>query len=163
MVDKVKFERSSRTGETRAKSAQRKPWAPPSRLDAPPAPEGYQYRWIRAEIQGFEDKQNVYTKLREGYELVHQEELPEDCRDTMPAVDEGRHKGVVGVGGLLLAKIPKETVVERDAYYRQRARDQIEAVDNNMMKENAHSSMRFQNPERNTRVSFGGSGGKSES
>jgi len=31
------------------------------------------------------------------------------------------------------------------------------------MKENAHSSMRFQNPERNTRVSFGGSGGKSES
>ena len=163
MVDKVKFERSSRTGETRAKSAQRKPWAPPSRLDAPPAPEGYQYRWIRAEIQGFEDKQNVYTKLREGYELVHQEELPEDCRDTMPAVDEGRHKGVVGVGGLLLAKIPKETVAERDAYYRQRARDQIEAVDNNMMKENAHSSMRFQNPERNTRISCGGSGGKSES
>jgi hypothetical protein len=163
MVDKVKFERSSRTGETRAKSAQRKPWAPPSRLDAPPAPEGYQYRWIRAEIQGFEDKQNVYTKLREGYELVHQEELPEDCRDTMPAVDEGRHKGVVGVGGLLLAKIPKETVAERDAYYRQRAKDQIEAVDNNMMKENAHSSMRFQNPERNTRISFGGSNGKSES
>jgi hypothetical protein len=163
MVDKVKFERSSRTGETRAKSAQRKPWAPPSRLDAPPAPEGYQYRWIRAEIQGFEDKQNVYTKLREGYELVHQEELPEDCRDTMPAVDEGRHKGIVGVGGLLLAKIPKETVVERDTYYRQRARDQIEAVDNNMMKENAHSSMRFQNPERNTRISFGGSGSKSES
>lgn len=163
MVDKVKFERSSRTGETRAKSAQRKPWAPPSRLDAPPAPEGYQYRWIRAEIQGFEDKQNVYTKLREGYELVHQEELPDDYRDTMPAVEEGRNKGVVGVGGLLLAKIPKETVAERDSYYRQRAKDQIEAVDNNMMKENAHSNMRFQNPERNTRISFGGSNGKSES
>jgi hypothetical protein len=163
MVEKVKFERSSRAGETRAKSAQRKPWAPPSRLDAPPAPEGYQYRWIRAEIQGFEDKQNVYTKLREGYELVHREELGEEYQDTMPAVDEGRHKGVVGVGGLLLAKIPKETVAERDAYYRQRAKDQIEAVDNNMMKENAHSSMRFQSPERNTRISFGGSNGKSES
>ena len=157
MVEKVKFERSSRAGETRAKSAQRKPWAPPSRLDAPSAPEGYQYRWIRAEIQGFEDKQNVYTKLREGYELVQREELGEEFQDTMPAVEEGRHKGVVGVGGLLLAKIPKETVAERETYYRQRARDQIEAVDNNMMKENAHSSMRFQNPERNTRVSFGGS------
>jgi hypothetical protein len=132
-------------------------------LDAPPAPEGYQYRWIRAEIQGFEDKQNVYTKLREGYELVQREELGEEFQDTMPAVEEGRHKGVVGVGGLLLAKIPKETVAEREAYYRQRARDQIEAVDNNMMKENAHSSMRFQNPERNTRVSFGGSGDKSGS
>ena len=119
-----------------------------------------QYSWIRAEIQGFEDKQNVFTKLREGYELVHLEELGEEYKDTMPAVDEGRHKGVVGVGGLLLAKIPKETVAEREVYYKQRARDQIEAVDNNMMKENAHSSMRFQSPERNTRISFGGSNDK---
>jgi hypothetical protein len=162
MTTNVKFDRSSRAGETRAKTAQRKPWAPPSRLDAPPAPDGYKYRWIRSEIQGFDDRQNVYTKLREGYELVRQEELPEEYRDTMPAVDEGRNKGVIGVGGLLLAKIPEETVKERDTYYRQRARDQIEAVDNNMMKENAHSSMRFQQPERNTRVSFGGPNSKSE-
>jgi hypothetical protein len=162
MNDNVKFNRSSRAGETRAKTAQRKPWAPPSRLDAPPAPDGFKYRWIRSEIQGFDDRQNVYTKLREGYELVRQEELPEEYRDTMPAVDEGRNKGVIGVGGLLLAKIPEETVKERDTYYRQRARDQIEAVDNNMMKENAHSSMRFQQPERNTRVSFGGPNSKSE-
>jgi hypothetical protein len=162
MTTNVKFDRSSRAGETRAKTAQRKPWAPPSRLDAPPAPDGYKYRWIRSEIQGFDDRQNVYTKLREGYELVRQEELPEEYRDTMPAVDEGRNKGVIGVGGLLLAKIPEETVKERDSYYRQRARDQIEAVDNNMMKENAHSSMRFQQPERNTRVSFGGPNSKSE-
>jgi hypothetical protein len=81
----------------------------------------------------------------------------------MPTVEDGRNKGVVGVGGLLLAKIPEETVSERNAYYRQRARDQIEAVDNNMMKENAHSTMRFQQPERNTRISFGGSNSKSES
>jgi len=162
MTTNVKFDRSSRAGETRAKTAQRKPWAPPSRLDAPPAPDGFKYRWIRSEIQGFDDRQNVYTKLREGYELVRQEELPEEYRDTMPAVDEGRNKGVIGVGGLLLAKIPEETVKERDSYYRQRARDQIEAVDNNMMKENAHSSMRFQQPERNTRVSFGGPNSKSE-
>ena len=162
MNDTVKFNRSSRASETRAKSAQRKPWAPPSRLDAPPAPEGFKYRWIRSEIQGFEDKQNVYTKLREGYELVRQEELPEEYQATMPAVEEGRNKGVVGVGGLLLAKIPEETVAERITYYRQRARDQIEAVDNNMMKENAHSTMRFQQPERNTRVSFGGPNSKSE-
>lgn len=163
MNDTVKFNRSSRASETRAKSAQRKPWAPPSRLDAPPAPEGFKYRWIRSEIQGFEDKQNVYTKLREGYELVRQEELPEEYQATMPAVEEGRNKGIVGVGGLLLAKIPEETVAERNAYYRNRARDQIEAVDNNMMKENAHSTMRFQNPERNTRVSFGGPRSDSES
>lgn len=163
MTDTVKFNRSSRNVETREKTAQRKPWAPPSRLDAPPAPAGFKYRWIRSEIMGFEDKQNIYTKLREGYELVRKEELPEEYQDTMPAVEEGRNKGVVGVGGLLLAKIPDETVVERNNYYRQRAKDQMEAVDNNMMKESAHSTMRFQQPERNTRVSFGGSNSKSES
>jgi hypothetical protein len=163
MTDTVKFNRSPRSADSREKTAQRKPWAPPSRLDAPPAPAGFKYRWIRSEIMGFEDKQNIYTKLREGYELVRKEELPEEYQDTMPAVEEGRNKGVVGVGGLLLAKIPDETVVERNNYYRQRAKDQMEAVDNNMMKESAHSTMRFQQPERNTRVSFGGSNSKSES
>ena len=163
MTDTVKFNRSPRSADSREKTAQRKPWAPPSRLDAPPAPAGFKYRWIRSEVMGFEDKQNIYTKLREGYELVRKEELPEEYQDTMPAVEEGRNKGVVGVGGLLLAKIPDETVVERNNYYRQRAKDQMEAVDNNMMKESAHSTMRFQQPERNTRVSFGGSNSKSES
>ena len=163
MTDTGKFNRSSRNAQTREKTAQRKPWAPPSRLDAPPAPDGFKYRWIRSEVQGFEDKQNVFSKLREGYELVRLEELPEEYQNTMPTVEDGRNKGVVGVGGLLLAKIPEETVSERNAYYRQRARDQIEAVDNNMMKENAHSTMRFQQPERNTRISFGGSNSKSES
>lgn len=163
MTDTVKFNRSPRSADSREKTAQRKPWAPPSRLDAPPAPDGFKYRWIRSEVMGFEDKQNIYTKLREGYELVRKEELPEEYQDTMPAVEEGRNTGVVGVGGLLLAKIPDETVVERNNYYRQRAKDQIEAVDNNMMKESAHSTMRFQQPERNTRVSFGGSNSKSES
>ena len=151
----VKFTKSNRAGETREKSARRKPWAPPSRLDAPPAPEGFKYRWIRAEVQGFEDKQNVFSKMREGYELVRLEELPEEYRHTMPAVDEGKNKGVVGVGGLLLAKIPVETVEERNAYYRNRTRDQLTAVDNDMLKANAHGSMRIDSAQRSSRVSFG--------
>ena len=163
MSEQTKIDRTSRAAEGREKESRRRPWAPPSRLDAPPAPDGFKYRWIRSEVQGFEDKQNVFSKLREGYELVRLEELPEEYQNTMPTVEDGRNKGVVGVGGLLLAKIPEETVSERNAYYRQRARDQIEAVDNNMMKENAHSTMRFQQPERNTRISFGGSNSKSES
>lgn len=141
---------------TRAKETRRKPWAPPSRLDAPPAPEGYKYRWIRAEVNGFDDKQNVYGRMREGYELVRAEELPEEYRATLPTLDEGRHAGIVSVGGLLLAKIPVETVDEREAYYRTKAREQMSAVDNEMMRENAHSTMRLQNPERSSRTTFGG-------
>ena len=140
---------------TREKETRRKPWAPPSRLDAPPAPEGYKNRWIRAEVNGYEDKQHVYGRLREGYELVRNEELDEEHRDTMPTIDDGRHAGVVAVGGLMLARIPLETIKERNDYYQKRSREQLEAVDNEMLRENAHSSMRIQNPERTSRTTFG--------
>jgi hypothetical protein len=56
---KITIDRASRSADTRTKEARRKPWAPPSRLDAPPAPTGFKHRWIRAEINGFDDKQHV--------------------------------------------------------------------------------------------------------
>lgn len=150
---KLTIDRAPRT--TREKEARRKPWAPPSRLDAPPAPPGYKHRWIRAEINGFDDKQHVYGRLREGYELVRNEELPEEYRDTMPTIEDGKHAGVISVGGLLLARIPEETVAERNEHYGRKAQDQIKAVDNELMRENAHSTMRIQSPERNSRTTFG--------
>ena len=119
MSEKITIDRASRTASTRTKEERRKPWRPPSRLDTPPPPEGFGYRWIRAEVNGFIDKQNVYSSLREGYELVRLEELPEEYRDMLPTIEEGKHAGVVSVGGLLLAKIPKETAEERNAYFRQ--------------------------------------------
>jgi len=155
MSEKLTIDRAARTVTAREKDARRKPWKPPSRLDTPPPPEGYGYRWIRAEVNGFSDKQNVYSSMREGYELVRLEELPEEYRAMLPTVEEGKHAGVVSVGGLLLAKIPNETAEERNAYFRQRARDQMMAVDNEMMRENAHSTMRIENPERSSRTTFG--------
>ena len=155
MSEKLTIDRAARTATTREKDSRRKPWKPPSRLDTPPPPEGYGYRWIRAEVNGFSDKQNVYSSMREGYELVRLEELPEEYRAMLPTVEEGKHAGVVSVGGLLLAKIPNETAEERNAYFRQRARDQMMAVDNEMMRENAHSTMRIETPERSSRTTFG--------
>jgi len=49
------IDRTSRANQTREKTAKRKPWAPPSMLDAPPAPDGFKHRWIRAETRGFDD------------------------------------------------------------------------------------------------------------
>jgi len=155
MSEKITIDRAARTATTREKDARRKPWKPPSRLDTPPPPEGYGYRWIRAEVNGFSDKQNVYSSMREGYELVRLEELPEEYQAMLPTIEEGKHAGVVSVGGLLLAKIPNETAEERNAYFRQRARDQMMAVDNEMMRENAHSTMRIETPERSSRTTFG--------
>lgn len=154
MVEKVTIDRATRSSETREKETRRKPWSPPSRLDAPPAPEGYRHRWLRAEVNGSLDNQNIYSKLREGYELVHLEDLPEEYRGMLPTMDDGKHAGVVAVGGLLLARIPDETVEERNAYFRKKAQEQLHAVDNEMMRENAHSSMRIQSPDRTSRTTF---------
>lgn len=154
MVEKITIDRATRSSETREKETRRKPWSPPSRLDAPPAPEGFKHRWLRAEVNGNLDNQNIYSKLREGYELVRLEDLPEEYRGMLPTMDDGKHAGVVSVGGLLLARIPNETVEERNAYFRKKSQDQLHAVDNEMMRENAHSSMRLQSPERSSRTTF---------
>jgi hypothetical protein len=149
---KLTLDRSSRA--SREKESRRRPWTPPSRLDAPPAPEGFQHRWIRSEVNGFDDRQNVYGRLREGYELVRLEELPEEYQNMLPTIEDGKHAGVVSVGGLMLARIPVETVEERNAYFAKKARDQLTAVDNELLRENAHSSMRIQSPERSSRTTF---------
>jgi hypothetical protein len=145
--------RTSRANQTREKQAVRKPWAPPSMLDAPPAPDGYKHRWIRAETRGFDDTKNISAKLREGYELVRKDEYPDF---ESPTVETGKYQGVFGVGGLLLARIPDETVIERTNYFAGRSKDQMDAVDHDMMRENAHSSMTINKPDRQSRVTFGG-------
>ena len=145
--------RSTRASKTREKTARRKPWAPPSMLDAPPAPDGYKHRWIRSEMRGFDDRKNISAKLREGWELVRADEYPDF---EAPVVDSGKYEGVFGVGGLVLARIPLETVAERTAYFDQRNHDQMTAVDQDMMRENQHSTMRISNPDRQQRVTFGG-------
>jgi len=145
--------RAARANNTREKTAQRKPWAPPSMLDAPPAPDGFKHRWIRAETRGFDDTKNISAKMREGYELVRKDEYPDF---EAPVLDSGKYEGVFGVGGLILARIPDETIAERTAYFNQRSNDQMQAVDSDMMRENAHSTMTISKADRQSRVTFGG-------
>ena len=145
--------RTSRAKQSREKTARRKPWAPPSMLDAPPAPDGFKHRWIRAETRGFDDTKNVSAKMREGWELVRKDEYPDF---EAPVIESGKYEGVFGVGGLILARIPLETVAERKAYFEQRNADQMQAVDHDMMRENAHSTMTITKPDRQSRVTFGG-------
>ena len=151
-----KFEgiaRSPRTNSSREKTAKRKPWAPPSMLDAPPAPEGFKHRWIRAEVRGFDDRKNISARLREGYELVRRDEYPDF---EAPVIDSGKFEGVFGVGGLVLARIPLDTVKERSDYFAQRNTDQQNAVDQDRMRENAHSTMTISKRGGQSRVTFGG-------
>ena len=147
-----KDNKTSRANQTRSKSERPKVWVPPSSLDAPPAPDGFRYRWIRAESVGFQDTKNISGRLREGYELVRAEEV-ENASD-YPVIDEGRYKGVIGVGGLLLAKVPEEIAKQRQAYMTKRHEERSEAVANDLMKE--QDERMPINVERQSRVTFGG-------
>ena len=139
----------SRASQTKVKE-QKKVWTPPSSLDAPPAPDGYKHRWIRAESMGFDDSSNMSAKLRSGFELVRADEYSEV---DYPTVQDGKYKGVIGVGGLLLARIPEEIVKSREEYFAKQTQDRNDAIDNDLMKEQ-HPSMPINN-DRQTRVTFG--------
>ena len=147
----TKTVKTSRVSQTRVKAERPKVWTPPSSLDAPPAPDGYRHRWIRAESMGFDDTKNMSGKLRSGWELVRADEYPES---TFPTLEEGRYAGVIGVGGLVLARIPEELARQREAYFNQKTADRNEALDNDVLKEQ-HPSMPI-NQDRQTRVTFGG-------
>ena len=144
--------KTSRASQTRSKTERPKVWVPPSSLDAPPAPAGFRYRWIRAESMGFDDTKNIQGRLRSGYELVRAEEI-ENASD-YPVIESGKYKGMIGVGGLLLAKVTQEIADQRTAYIKNRTEGMNEAVDNDLMREQ-HKSMPI-NIDRQSRVTFGG-------
>ena len=144
--------KTSRASQTREKTSQKKVWTPPSSLDAPPAPSGFQHRWLRAESLGFDDTKNIQGRLRSGYELVRADEYP---GSEYPVVEDGKYKGVIGVGGLVLARVPEEIAKQRGDYYAKQHSDKVEALDHDLMKEE-HQSMPI-NIDRQTRVTFGGS------
>jgi len=143
--------KASRASQTRVKEVRKQVWTPPSSLDAPPAPDGYHHRWIRAESMGFDDTKNMAGKLRSGYELVRADEYPDT---DYPAIDTGKYKGVIGVGGLLLARISLELVKSRKEYFNNLTQQKDDAINDDLMKEQ-HPGMPI-DIDRQTRVTFGG-------
>jgi len=143
--------KASRASQTRVKEVRKQVWTPPSSLDAPPAPDGYHHRWIRAESMGFDDTKNMTGKLRSGYELVRADEYPDT---DYPAIDTGKYKGVIGVGGLLLARISLELVKSRKEYFNDLTQQKDDAINDDLMKEQ-HPGMPI-DIDRQSRVTFGG-------
>ena len=143
--------KTSHASQTREKEKQPTTWTPPSSLDAPPAPDGFRHRWIRAESMGFDDTKNMSGKIRSGWELVRSDEYP---GSEYPVLKEGKYAGVIGVGGLVLARISEEVAKAREDYFSRQTKDKTDAVNNDLMKEE-HKSMPITS-DRQTRVTFGG-------
>jgi len=141
---------TSRAAGTRSKTERPKEYKPPSSLDAPPAPDGFRHRWIRAESMGFNDSKNIHGRLRSGYELVRADEYD---TEQYPVVLDGKYAGVIGVGGLLLARIPEELAQARMDYQRRQTDGQDEAVENDLLKDqDKRMPMKFERSSKN----FGG-------
>jgi len=143
--------RAPRSADTRENTTRRKPWEPPSMLEAPKPPLGYHHRWIRAEMLGEADKINMSKRMREGFEPVRASDYPDF---ELPTIEDGKHAGVISVGGLILARIPLETVKERNAYYSNLTNNQLKAIDNEL-KAQSQAIMPIGTPERSTRTEFG--------
>ena len=150
-VETVEVKEHSRASDTREATKRPAVWKEPNALDAPPAPDGFRHRWIRAESLGFDDTKNIAGKLRSGYELVRAEEYE---AQGFPIVGEGKYKGVIGVGGLLLARIPEEIADARSKFYSDKAKERVEGVKHDLLKDQ-HPSMPISYDSRSSK-SFGG-------
>ena len=142
---------TSRAAVTRSKTERPKEYKPPSSLDAPPAPDGFRHRWIRAESMGFNDTKNIHGRLRSGYELVRADEYD---TDQYPTVLDGKYAGVIGVGGLLLARIPEELAQSRMDYQRRQTEGQDESVETDLLRDqDKRMPIKI---DRNSKHTFGG-------
>ena len=142
----------SRKTETREQVTRKRGWVPPSNLDAPEPPEGYHHRWVRSEYRGQQDEKNVIGRLRSGYELVRADEYPD--RMDLPAIADGKYKGVIGTGGLILMRCPIEVKEDRDEYFRGLTNDKTTAIEKDLHKDE-HPAMPI-HQDWQSRVTFGG-------
>jgi len=142
--------RINRELQTREKTVRKKSWQRPETLPSPTPEDGYSYRWIRVSTQGNTDATNVSSKIREGWEPVKAADHPEI---TLVTIENERFADNVVIGGLMLCKAPTELVEERNDYYQTQTRSQMNAVDNNLMRENDPRMPLFN--DRKTKVTFG--------
>ena len=137
--NKTEDNRATRNSDTRETNTRPKAWKMPSALELPEEAvelaksQGISYRWVRESVLGQDDKTNVSKRFREGFAVVRPEELP--GYHDLPTVDDGRHAGVIGVGGLILCKIDKEIADQRNDFFEQQTNNQMTAVENDLMRE----------------------------
>ena len=142
--------RMARELDTRQEMQRPEAWRPPETLPMPNERPGWTHRYVRISTLGTADPSNISSKFREGYEPCKADEYPELM---VHASAEGRFKGGIEVGGLLLCRIPSEFMEQRTRYYDQQNKAQVESVDNNFLRENDPRMPLFS--EKRTKVTFG--------
>jgi len=122
--------RNVRANETRTstRDEQSRPdtaWKPPSLLDAPEPRPGYTQRWIATSIQGKDTPDNVYKRMREGWEPRKADSVKEKL---FPTINHGQWAGSIGIEGMLLCEMPVEKHRAMKDYYRNRSVEANESI-----------------------------------
>jgi hypothetical protein len=123
--------RNVRASETRNSVREEAPrpdtaWQPPALLDAPEARPGYVQRWIATSIQGKETPDNVYKRMREGWQPRPADTVKDD--KLFPTINHGQWAGSIGIEGMLLCEMPVEKRQSQKDYYQNRNNEQNESV-----------------------------------
>ena len=116
-----------REDTTREKTARKAAWTRPEVLPSPNPEPGY-----------------------EGWEPVKASDHPEI---TLVSIENEKFKDNLIIGGLMLCKAPVEMVDERNTYYNDQSKAQMQSVDNSLMRENDPRMPLFN--DRRSKVTFG--------
>jgi hypothetical protein len=149
-MSETKQNRMVRELESRDTTYRPSYWKAPEVLPMPDERPGWKHRYVRLSTNGVADPSNISSKLREGYEPCKAEEYPELM---MHAAIEGRFKGGIEIGGLLLCRIPAEFMEQRAKHFASLNQSQMESVDNNFLRESNPKMPLFS--EKKSNVTFG--------
>ena len=149
-MSETKQNRMVRELESRDTTYRPSYWKAPEVLPMPDERPGWKHRYVRLSTNGVADPSNISSKLREGYEPCKADEYPELM---MHAAIEGRFKGGIEIGGLLLCRIPSEFMEQRAKHFANLNQSQMESVDNNFLRESNPKMPLFS--EKKSNVTFG--------
>jgi len=100
-------------------------WTPPALLDAPQARPGFKQRWVATTILGKETPDNVYKRMREGWEPRKSETVKEQH---FPTINHGQWVGCIGIEGMVLCEMPEEKHNAMKTYYGEKSLEQNDAL-----------------------------------
>jgi|TARA_R110000803_G_scaffold36059_3_gene77669 hypothetical protein len=112
---------STRDEEVRPQTS----WTPPALLDAPQARPGFRQRWVATTILGKETPDNVYKRMREGWEPRKSDTVKEQ---NFPTINHGQWVGCIGIEGMVLCEMPEEKHNAMKAYYEEKSHQQNDAL-----------------------------------
>jgi hypothetical protein len=151
-MTEAKQNRSDRGLESRATTYRPTSWQAPEALPMPDERPGWKHRYVRLSTMGVADPSNISSKLREGYEPCKAEDYPELM---MHAAVDGRFRGGIEIGGLLLCRIPKEFIEQRAQHFANLNQSQMDSVDNNFLREQDSRSNMAMIVDKKSKVTFG--------